>query len=240
MLPGTWDDDVVVLAGSPHAHVRACWIPARPCPCPLDPHMHTLTGYACTHALGPRMHTGPTYACTRPMHACSHWVPTPARSQGPAHSHWVPTPACSWGPSRTLAPGPHARLVSVHARTGSPCPLACGVPMQARTGPCMHARIGPCMHTCIGPYTHAPGPCAHACSGSPCPLAHGVPMNVCTRPMHSCLHQAYARALALGPHACLLVGSPCTCARSLHLCMLHPMLYVVVVICSSTTVCILV
>ena len=166
MLPGTWDDNDVVLSRSPHTHVHAHWIPTRPCPCPLDPCTHTLTGYACTHALGPCM-----LACR------------------------VPTPTCLQGPSCMLAPGPYACLLM---------------------GPISHACTGPHMHACIGP-------CMHTRTRPPCPLG-----------LHACTHQAHVRMLALGPHAHSLAGSPCMCAGSLHLCMLHPMLYVVVVICSNT------
>ena len=71
MLTGTWDDNDDVLARSLHAHVCACWIPTCLCPCPLDPHMHSLTHRVCMHAY------------TGPMHGCLHQVPTPAHSQGP-------------------------------------------------------------------------------------------------------------------------------------------------------------
>ena len=207
MLLGTRDDDVVVLAGSPHAHIRARWIPARPCPCLLDPRTHTLTGCARTHA------------CTGPMHACSHRVPTPTRSQGPcthactgsprllargahlARSHRVPMPARSRGPHASTHWANHARSHwAMHARSHRAMPARSHRAMPARSHRAMHAR--------------------------------SVSMHACTR--------AYARALALGPHARSLAGFPCTCAGSLHSCMLHPILYVVVVICSSSTVCILV
>ena len=163
--------------------------------------------------------TGPTHTCTGPTHACSHQVPTPARSQGP---------------SRTLAPGPLARLVFMHACTGSPCPLARGVPTHARTHRAMHARSHRAMHACSHraptptrfPCTHAPGPArmlapgphARSHAGSPCMRAPGL-----------CTH---ART---GPPCLLACGVP-MCAGSLHSCMLHPMLYVLVVICSSSTV----
>ena len=157
------------------------------------------------------------------MHACMHW----ARARC---SHWVPTPARSQGPctlARTGSPRPlrlHACTHRVrvpmptrswgpctHTRTGSPCPLTRGVPTHACTGSCVHARAGPGTHA----RTLALGPCAHARSGSPR-----------LRAPHACMHWAYARSIA---------GSPCTCAGSLHSCMLHPMLYVVVVICSSSS-----
>ena len=221
MLPGTQDDDIV-LARSPYAHVRARWILARPCPCPLDPRTHTLTGYARTHAPGPRTHApGPcTLARTgspRPL----------ARGAHLARSHRVPTPA--WSPC-THAPGPHARSRGPYASTHRA--------MHARLHRAMHARshraharmlaLGPHAHSHTGsPGMRAPGLCTCA--------RPGLCMHACTGPMHARSHQAYARVLAPGPHACSLVGSPCTCAG----CMLHPM-YVVVVICSSTTVCILV
>jgi hypothetical protein len=204
MLIGMQDDDDVALAVSPHARVRAHWIHAR---------THSQGTHARTHA-----RTGPMHACTHWARAhCSHWVPTPARSRGPCttlactgsprplhlhartHRVRVPMPTRSWGPC-------------THACTGSPCPLAHGVPTHACTGSCVHARAGPGTHARM----LAPGPCAHARSGSPC-----------LRGPHTCMHWAYARSIA---------GSPCTCARSLHSCMLHPMLYVVVVICSSSTV----
>ena len=264
MLPGTRDDDVV-LAGSPHAHVRARWIPARPYPCPLDPRTHTLTGYARTHAPGPRTHapgpctlartgsprplarsaqhtrTGSPRPLARGAHlARSHRVPTPAWSPcthtpgpharslaGSLRKH-APAHACTLasGHARTLAPGPHARSVSMHARTGPMRACSLRVPTPARTrGPhaCVHRAYARALDRAYA-RALAPGLCTRARTG----------------PMHSRSHRAYARALAPGPHACSLVGSPCTCAGSLHSCMLHPMLYVVVVICSSTTVCILV
>ena len=123
MLPGTWDDDVV-LARSLHAHVHVCWIPAHPCLCPLDPHMHTLTGYTC-------------------MHACLHRVPTSTCSQGPAHSHWVPMPARSWDPYASMHEAIHTHLHrAMYARSHqAPTPA---------WSPCMHAP-GPCAHACTGP-----------------------------------------------------------------------------------------
>ena len=207
-----------------------------------------------THALGPRTHApGPrTLAHTRSPHLL-------ARRAHLARSHRVPSPTHSQGPSRTLAPGPlacslagpisHARTGSprplgLYARThwvpmpahsrgpharslaGSPCPLTRGVPTHACTHWAMHARSHwaptaarfPCTHTpgparmlTLGPHARshagspcmrAPGLCTHARTGPPCPLACGVPM----------------------------------CTGSLHSCMLHPMLYVLVVICSSSTV----
>ena len=156
MLPGTWDDNDVVLAGSPHAHVHAHWIPTRPCLCLLDPCTHTLTGYACTHALGPHMHTRPTHACTGPMHACLQ------------------------GPHARLLTGP-----ILHACTRSLCLLARGAHL-ACLHRAMHARLHRAMHAhshqaptpTRSPCMHAPGPCAHARSGSPCLLACGVPMHV--------------------------------------------------------------
>ena len=122
--------------------------------------------------------TGPTHTCTGPTHACSHQVPTPARSQGP---------------SRTLTPGPHARSVSMHARTGSPCLLARGVPTHARM-----LALGP--HTRLVSMHARTGPCAHARSGSPRPLARGVPMHVCTGPMHARSHRAPMPTRLRGPH----------------------------------------
>ena len=231
MFTGTRDDDDIVLAGSPHAHVRARW--ARPCPCPLDPRMHALTGYARTHAPGPC-----THARTGPMHACSHRTPRPlARS---AHA-------------RTLAPGPHAARTGSHARSlaGSPTPLGLHarthrvrVPMPARSwGPSRMHALGPHARSLAGsPRTHAPG---HACRLTPGPHARSVSMHArthrahacmlaCAVPLHACIGPMHARSHR-APHARSLAGSPCTCAGSLHSCMLHPMLYVVV-ICSSSTV----
>ena len=163
--------------------------------------------HARTHALGLCMH-----ARTGPVHAARTGSPRPL-ARG-AHA-------------RLLAPGPHARFVSMHARTGSgsPCPLARGAHarmhapgLHARSltgSPRTHAPGHACTHVPGQARTLAPGPCAHARSRSP----H-------LRGPHVCMHWAYARSI---------VGSPCTCAGSLHSCMLHPMLYVVVVICSSSS-----
>ena len=221
MLTGTRDDDNIVLARSPHAHVvptgharvRARWIHA----CTHSQGMHACMhqAHARTHAPGPCTHarTGP--------HACSHRVPmllTPgphaARTGSHAHSlagsptplglhactHrvQVPMPTRSWGPSCTHTPGPYAHSLAGSPRTHAPGPHARSVSM------------------------HTPGPCTHACM-----LACAVPLHACIGPMHARSHRA--------PHARSLAGSPCMCAGSLHSCMLHPMLYVVV-ICSSSTV----
>jgi hypothetical protein len=150
MLPGMWDD-VVVLAGSPHAHVRACWIPAHPCPCPLDPRMHTLTAYACTHTLGPCMHApGP----------CTH-------APGPCTLAHTGSPCPLGLHARTGSPCPLARGVPMQARTG-PC-------MHARTGPCTFARTGPPCPLSLHARMHqahahvlAPGPHTRSLAGSPC------------------------------------------------------------------------
>ena len=187
MLPGMWDDDVVVLAGSPHAHVRACWIPARPCPCPLDPRTHTLTAYACTHTLGPCMHApGP---CTHAPGPCTH-APGPctlARTGSPhplahrahlTYSHRVPMPA--WSPCTHRVPMP-----------------ACSQGPHASTHWAMHARSHRAMHVCShrapmpaqSPCTHAPGPCTHTRTGTPHALARRVPMHMYICPLDaSCMH----------------------------------------------------
>ena len=234
MLPGTRDDDDIVLAGSPHAHIRARWIPARPCPCLLDPRPHTLTGCARTHAPGPHMHapgpcmlarTGSPCPLARRAHAhmlalgphtyslagpISHTRTGSPRPLGlHARTHRVPMPAHSQGPHASM----HRAM---HARSHRAMPARLHRAMPARSHRAMHAR-SVSMHARTGPM--------RACSLR-------VPMHACTR--------AYACALAPGPHARLLAGFPCTCAGSLHSCMLHPILYVVVVICSSSTVCILV
>ena len=231
MLNAYWH----AVAGSPHAHVHARWIYTCPCPCPLDLCMHALTGYAHMHASGPCTHT-----CTGSMHACSHR--TPCLLTCSAHA-------------RTLAPGPHATHTGSHAHSLAGSPTLLGlharthwvrVPMPARSwgpsckhtpGPHAHSLAGsPCTHTPGHICTLAPGPHTHSHSVSmharmhwahACMLARRVPLHACIRPMHARLHWA--------PHAHSLVGSPCTCAGSLHSCILHPMLYVVV-ICSSSTV----
>ena len=123
--------------------------------------------------------TGPTHTCTGPTHACSHQVPMPARSQGP---------------SRTLAPGPHARSVSMHAHTGSPCLLARGVPTHART-------LAPGPHAHLVSMHARTGPCAHARSGSPHPLACGVPMHVHRAPMPARLRGPHVRRIPALMHA---------------------------------------
>jgi hypothetical protein len=163
------------------------------------------------------MPTGFPHACV-----CACWIHARTPSQGMhACTHWA----------HTCTPGPHMHALG-------PCMLACRVPTPACSqGPSCTLAPGPYARLLVGPISHAcTRPCMHACIG-PC-------MHTCTRPprplgLHACTHQAHVRMLALGPHARSLVGSPCMCAGSLHLCMLHPMLYVVVVICSST-VCILV
>ena len=154
MLIGTQDDDDVALAGSPHARVCAHWIHAR---------THSQGTHARMHALGLCMH-----ARTGPVHAARTGSPRPP-ARG-AH-------AC------LLAPGPHARFVSMQARTrsGSPCPLARGA----------HAR------------THAPGLHARSLAGSPRMHALG---HACTHAPGQArtlarLHRAHARMLAPGPHA---------------------------------------
>ena len=178
MLIGTWDDDDVALAGSPHACVRACWIYAR---------THSQGTHACTHALGLCMH-----ARTGPVHAARTGSPCPL-ARG-AHAH-------------LLAPGPHAHFVSMHARTGSgsPCPLAhrahaCmhapGLHARSLAGsPRTHAPGHACTHACM----LAPGPCAHARSGSPHLRGPHACMHwayarsivgspcMCARSLHSCM-----------------------------------------------------
>ena len=163
--------------------------------------------HAHPHRVRTHARTGPTHACTGPMHACLHRVPTPARLQGPC----------------------------THARTGSLRPLACGAHLA-----CSHQVPTPTWSPC----THALGPHAHSLPGSPrkhalghaCTLAPGHARTLATGPharshgLHARVHWAYAHTLAPGSHARSLAGSPCTCAGSLHLCMLHPMLYVVVVL----------
>ena len=143
------------------------------------------------------------------MHARTHW----------AHACTHQAHACMHqAHARLLAPGPHACLVSMHAPgpharslAGSPCPLTRGVPTQARTGPCMHTRTGPCTFAHTGP---------------PRPLS-----------LHARMHQAHARALALGPHTRSLAGSPCTCICvhwMHHVCI--PQLCIGRVVCSSSVV----
>ena len=211
-------------AGSTHARVHAHWIYA--CTHSQGTHTCMYWAHACTHAPGPCMlaHTGP-HACSlaQPMHA---------------HSHQVPTPL-TLGPTPTRSQGPPPCLVSMHARTGSgsPCLLAHGahltcthrVPMPARSqGPYTHTHqaIHAHLHQAPTP-TPTRFPCTHACTGHMYACLHVGSLHACIRPMHARLHRA--------PHAHSLAGSPCTCAGSLHSCMLHPMLYVVV-ICSSSTV----
>ena len=211
MLPGTRDDDDIVLAGSPHAHICARWIPARLCPCLLDPRPHTLTGCARTHAPGPHMHApGPCMLartgspCPLARRAHAHMLAlgphtyslagpiSHARTGSPrplglyARTHRVPMPARSWGPHASTHRANHARSHrAMHACTGSLCPLTRRVPTQACTGPCMHARTGPCLHACTGPCLHArTGPCTHArspCMHAPGPCAHAHSGSPCMR-----------------------------------------------------------
>ena len=141
------------------------------------------------------------------------------------------------------APGTHTHTRPTHEPgpcllAGSPHPLARRahlarlhqVLMPAHSwGPSCTLALG---HAC----TLASG---HACTLAPGPHACSVSMYARTGPMCACSLQVPTPTRTWGPYARSLAGSPCMCAGSLHLCMLHPMLYVVVVICSST-VCILV
>ena len=161
------------------------------------------------------------------VRAC--WIHTCTPSQGTntcmhrAHAHSLTHRAHAC----TLAPGPYAHSLMgpiSHAHTGSharsptgpishactrsPCPLACRVPTQAHTGPCMHAHSGP---------PHLLG-------------------------LHACMHWAHARMLTPGPHMHLLTGSPCMhiCVHWMHHVCIPQLyvlggLYVVVVICSSSS-----
>ena len=157
-----------LLALGPHARSLA-----RPSTLAPGPHARSLAG-PISHA-----RTG----SPRPLglRARTHRVPMPARSRGPyasthrpmharshramhARSHRAPTPARS---PCTHAPGPCA-----HARSGSPRPLARGVPMHACTGP-MHVRSTGPMHArshrapmparLWGPHARVPDPCTRAC-----------------------------------------------------------------------------
>ena len=186
MLPGTRDDDDVVLAGSPHAPVRARRIHART----PSQGTHARTHRAHARTPGPRTHApGPcTLARTRsPCPLARKAQHTRTGSPRPlglrARTHRVPMPARLQGPYASTHRAMHARShQAMHARS----PRA----MHARS----HRAPTPARSLC----THAQGPCAHARSGSPRPLARGVPMHVCTGPMHVRSHRAYARVLAPG------------------------------------------
>ena len=136
MLPGTQDDNVIILAGSLHTHVHAHWIPTHPCPCLLDPHMHTLTGYTHTHApgpctlahsQGPCMHTHTRSLCplTHGAHlACSHQVPCPLTHRAHlTHTHQVPMPTRLQGPHTSTHRAMHARSHWAPTPARSPCML---------------------------------------------------------------------------------------------------------------------
>ena len=135
------------------------------------------------------------HARTGPTHACT----------GPTHacSHQVPTPARSQGPSRMLAPGPHARSLAGSPRT------------HARTGPCTLAHTGPPQPLGFHARTHW---ALHACSLR-------VPTPARTRGPHACVHRAYARTLAPGPHARSLAGSPCAPDPCTHACCIPCCMY---------------
>ena len=210
MLIGMRDDDDVALAGSPHAHVRACWIHAC---------THLQGMHARTHALGLYMHarTGPVHAArTGPMHArmhrayaCTHAPglctllalgPHAHSLVGPMHAclHRVPTPAsslCTHAPS--LGPHAHSLTGPMHARTHQ-------VSMPAHSwGP--HTRTHQVMRACMRQARHA---CSHACTGpmracslrvptpegSPCMHALGLCTLDCEVPMHVCQIPALVHA----------------------------------------------
>ena len=218
MLTGTQDDDDIVPAGSPahpcsclldpprtpmpapagspHARVRARWIPARPCPCAMDPRTHACTRSPCvlarrvptrTRSRGLHTHThwaharalvpGP-HTCSlagSPMRACSWDLHTTRTGPMHAHSHQVPTPAHSQGPH-------------THWLAGSPSALTCGVSIL-----------------------HAPGPCTHTRTRSPRAFARRVPTRARSLGLHTCTLRAHAHALAhrvsMHVYMCLLDAS---------------------------------
>ena len=169
-----------MLAGSSHARVRARWIIARPClcpvdhrmpvpagrPCPVDPHARTSVPARSPHA---RACWIPTHARLCPLdprttvpagslHARARWIPMHAR----VRAHWIPTPARV-----------RAHWIPTHAR------------MHASTRP-MHARRM-CTH---GPHrTRSHGPDARSLVGPPC--THVV--SPCSRTPHP--SHAYMRLL---------------------------------------------
>ena len=202
-VPAGSQHTVSVPAGSLHACAHARWVPTRLCPCPMDPCMPVF------------MPAGPLHAVPVPVPAGSqHTVSVPAGSLHTcAHACWVPARPCSC-PLDPCTPCLCPCLLDpsmpcpcpLDPSTPCPCPLdpsmLCPCPLDPSTpclclldprtpefvpadprmlcpclcpmDPCTHARThrvptpaclqGPCMRSLVGcPYMHTPGLCTRIC-----------------------------------------------------------------------------
>ena len=107
-ITGTWEDDAVMLAGPSHTRVRAHWIPAGPCACPLDPRTPMCVPTGSSHAQSIPDGSPCMHACTHAPGPCTH-----ARTGSPL-ARRVPTH------TRLLA----RRVPMPRSLAGSPCPHA--------------------------------------------------------------------------------------------------------------------
>ena len=155
-----------MLAGSSHTCVRACWIIARPCPCPVDHRTPVSVPGGSSHA-----RVCAQWIIARPclLDARARWIPTHARPcpldprtpvpagspRMPVCARWIPARPCLLDfrtPVPAGSPHTHARWIPTHARV-----CAHRIPTPAR----VRARWIP-THARTHTSTHPPGPCTHA------------------------------------------------------------------------------